>query len=231
MKLKIVFLMIVVFLLACNNTPQYRNEWVQQGNKYYYFDNNGNKLKNKWQKDDSDWYYLDNTGAMTTSKWVDEFYVDEHGKMLKNTIRDIGNDTYEFDNDGKSKKLSEIVLVSNKRNNLGATEILLSTFTPNSLDDYTIKIVTYIPPAYRTTYINCMVVSNFDSHVVKNQVYPIKFILKNGNTYTINSIDDNNAVSVVQELLSNNINCITIDNRYTFKLYLDSGEALRHRKQ
>ena len=75
-----------------------------------------------------------------------------------------------------------------------------------------------------------MVVSNLDSHVVRNQVYPIKFILKNDKTYIINSLEDTSAVNVVQELLNNNIKYITIDNKHTFKLYLDKKEAFQHRE-
>ena len=229
LKLKTLFVLIIILLTACS-TAKYHNEWVQQGDKYYYYDNNGNKVKNQWQKYDNDWHYLDSTGAMERSQWIGEYYVDEDGKMLKNTFHDIGNDTYEFDNDGKSKKISEIILVSSNRGNLGAMNILLSTFTSNSLDDYMIKIVTFNPPTNGTTFINCMVVSNLDSHVVRNQVYPIKFILKNDKTYIINSLEDTSAVNVVQELLNNNIKYITIDNKHTFKLYLDKKEAFQHRE-
>lgn len=65
-------------------------EWVQVGESYYYFDENGNSVAG-WKRVDKKWYYLDpatgqmKTGWLQTSDGNWYYLSDETGEMLSKT--------------------------------------------------------------------------------------------------------------------------------------------------
>ena len=62
--------------------------WKQLDGKWYYFDENGNKVTNQWKQDSAGWCYLGEDGAMITNQWVKDSvgwcYVDASGYMVYN---------------------------------------------------------------------------------------------------------------------------------------------------
>lgn len=92
---------------------EYKNQWVQKGDYWLRYDEEGQALRNTWFKDsngkwyymqtngymttgwrfiDGDWYYFNQSGAMTTG-WVKTedgtwYYLKENGKMARNEIID-----------------------------------------------------------------------------------------------------------------------------------------------
>lgn len=61
-----------------------RNDWVQDQDKWYWFDGAGLMVTNVWYKYKGDWYYLGHDGAMVKGlqavdgQW---YYLDQDGKM------------------------------------------------------------------------------------------------------------------------------------------------------
>ena len=103
-------------------TTEFKNQWVQKGDYWLRYDEEGQALRNTWFKDsngkwyymqtngymttgwrfiDGDWYYFNQSGAMTTG-WVKTedgtwYYLKENGKMARNeTI-----DGYELNSKGE----------------------------------------------------------------------------------------------------------------------------------
>lgn len=78
----------------------YKNEWVQMGGNWYYFDNNG-KIVTGWYKVGA-WYYFDESGVMQTGwqlidgKW---YYLRPSGSMFTGWLP-WGNSYYYLDNSG-----------------------------------------------------------------------------------------------------------------------------------
>lgn len=94
-------------------TTEFKNQWVQKGDYWLRYDEEGQALRNTWFKDsngkwyymqtngymttgwrfiDGDWYYFNQSGAMTTG-WVKTedgtwYYLKENGKMARNEIID-----------------------------------------------------------------------------------------------------------------------------------------------
>lgn len=88
---------------------EYKNQWVQKGDYWLRYDENGQALRNAWFNDtngkwyymqtngymttgwrfiDGDWYYFNQSGEMTTG-WVKSedgtwYYLKESGKMARN---------------------------------------------------------------------------------------------------------------------------------------------------
>lgn len=61
--------------------------WKKFGEKWCYFDANGNQVYDQWVSDSVGWCYIDTEGYMATSRWVEDSngtcYVDENGHMVK----------------------------------------------------------------------------------------------------------------------------------------------------
>ena len=62
--------------------------WKKFGDKWCYFDENGNQTFKQWVKTSKGWCYIDADGYMATNKWVEDAngtcYVDENGYMVTN---------------------------------------------------------------------------------------------------------------------------------------------------
>lgn len=80
---------------------KYKNEWVKDGDNWYYYDKNGMMVKSDWIRYKGQWYYLGADGAMLTGwhaidnneyflyddghmacgEWIDGFYLDMSGSQ------------------------------------------------------------------------------------------------------------------------------------------------------
>ena len=67
-----------------------RNDWVQDGDKWYWFDAAGIMVVNTWYQYNSAWYYLGSDGAMCKSQLVADsgkiYAVDAAGKMVTEPV-------------------------------------------------------------------------------------------------------------------------------------------------
>ncbi len=43
--------------------------WINQNDKWFYYDENGNLVRNNWNQSKGNWYYLDETGQMVNGSW------------------------------------------------------------------------------------------------------------------------------------------------------------------
>ena len=80
------------------------NEWVCDGNKWYWFDQDG-EMCTGWQKVDGCWYYLNSSGEMATGwKCVDGcwYYLNASGKMATGW-KQVGDNWYYLDGAGRMK--------------------------------------------------------------------------------------------------------------------------------
>ena len=90
-----------------------KNQWVQFGDKWRYYDDGGNYLSGDynyingqkyafdddgyslsgWQESYGDWYYLSDKGMYLSDQWVDggQYYVGSDGRILTNTWIDDSN--------------------------------------------------------------------------------------------------------------------------------------------
>lgn len=78
-----------------------RNEWVKEGNDYYYFDENGQMLRSTMTPDG---YRVNADGKWVKGKWKEDkigwWYEYEDGYYLSNTWKKIGRFWYHFKNGG-----------------------------------------------------------------------------------------------------------------------------------
>ena len=75
--------------------------WVQEGTKWYYGKQDGNKACNEWQNINGVYYWFDTDSFMAASRWVESngkwYYLGANGAMLKDTITPDG---YRLDSSG-----------------------------------------------------------------------------------------------------------------------------------
>ncbi len=60
----------------------YREAWLNQGEKNYYLDEQGNAVKG-WRQIDGNWYYFDENCALMKDTWIGNDYVDESGIWIQ----------------------------------------------------------------------------------------------------------------------------------------------------
>ena len=66
-----------------------RNDWYQDGDKWYWFNGAGIMVTNTWYQYEGDWYYLGGDGAMVKGlqavdgKW---YYLDQDGRMATEPV-------------------------------------------------------------------------------------------------------------------------------------------------
>ena len=64
----------------------YREDWLTQGEKNYYLDEQGNAVKG-WQQIDGNWHYFDENCALVKDTWIGNYYVDESGIWIQEAGR------------------------------------------------------------------------------------------------------------------------------------------------
>lgn len=83
-------------------------EWDTSGGKWYYLDEDGDKVTG-FQEIDGETYYFGKDGVMKTG-WIysgdDKYYYKKDGSMAKDCTLKINGKSYKFDKDGKLKKSS-----------------------------------------------------------------------------------------------------------------------------
>lgn len=89
-------------LKAAGGTVQASSQgWVQEGAKWYYRKQDGNKASNEWQNIGGVYYWFDADSYMAASRWVESngkwFYLGSSGAMLKDTTTPDG---YRLDSSG-----------------------------------------------------------------------------------------------------------------------------------
>ena len=52
------------------DSGQYVNQWVQEGDSWYYYDNSGQKIINNFVELNGKWYYFDENGVSQRHKWL-----------------------------------------------------------------------------------------------------------------------------------------------------------------
>lgn len=75
--------------------------WIQEGTKWYYQKQDGNKACNEWQKINGVYYWFGSDSVMAENFWVESsgkwFYLGADGAMLKDTVTPDG---YRLDSSG-----------------------------------------------------------------------------------------------------------------------------------
>lgn len=75
--------------------------WIQEGSKWYYRKQDGNKACNEWQKINGVYYWFDSGSVMAENRWVESsgkwYYVGTGGAMLKDAVTPDG---YRLDSSG-----------------------------------------------------------------------------------------------------------------------------------
>ncbi len=89
-------------LKAAGGTVQASSQgWVQEGTKWYYKKQDGNKASNEWQNIGGVYYWFDTDSYMAASRWVESngkwFYMGSSGAMLKDATTPDG---YRLDSSG-----------------------------------------------------------------------------------------------------------------------------------
>ena len=81
--------------------------WKLEGNRWYYYGENGETYKNRWVETNGYWYYVDGIGAMKFETWIEEngekYWIDCSGIMATGW-RHLGKNWFYFYADGKMAK-------------------------------------------------------------------------------------------------------------------------------
>ncbi len=94
------------------DTSVVKNQWVQKGNFWVRYDENGEVLRNAWFQDSNGkWYYLQSNGYMTTGwRYIDGKYYcfDKSGAMVTGWVQDEEGDWYYLQSNGEMAKNTTI---------------------------------------------------------------------------------------------------------------------------
>ena len=163
-----------------NSQETYKNQWVKENGKSYFYNNDGNAVKNEWYTvPTKQTYYFDNNGQTVINKWFtfpgnQTYYFDNNGHTVKNrwytmptkqiyyfdnsghTVRNKwftfpSKQTYYFDNDGHT--------VKNQWYNFSNGTYYVGN------DGHTVKNQWYKMPTGKTYYFTTT------GHMVKNEWY------------------------------------------------------------
>lgn len=64
----------------------YKNDWLNQGDSWYYLDKNGDAATG-WREIRGNWFYFYSDCAMASDIWIDNYYVNEFGVWEPNASR------------------------------------------------------------------------------------------------------------------------------------------------
>ncbi len=84
----------------------YRQEgWLKLGNVYYYINADGSRVQGQWLKDGIDLYYMNADGTMKSAEWYKEgndwYYFRDWGAAIYDTLFYEGENIYYFESDCK----------------------------------------------------------------------------------------------------------------------------------
>lgn len=84
---------------------EYKNQWVQKGDYWLRYNEEGQALRNAWFKDNNGkWYYMQSNGYMTTSwRFIDGdwYYFNKSGEMTTGWVRSEDGSWYYLKENGK----------------------------------------------------------------------------------------------------------------------------------
>ena len=121
-KLVAVLSAAALLAIGASMTSMAAQGWQQEGDDWYYYDNNGDYVVNEWKKSGNNWYYLGDDGYMMKNYLLEDgdstYYLDGNGVMVTNSwVAYTPEDDYEedapdhywyyFQNNGRAVKASD----------------------------------------------------------------------------------------------------------------------------
>lgn len=93
------------FKAALTVVPVKKSRWIQEDNGWrFYLGDTGLPIRNDWLQDHDKWYWFNGAGIMVTSTWYQYkgcwYYMGADGSMLKG-LQDISGKWYYLDQDGE----------------------------------------------------------------------------------------------------------------------------------
>ena len=101
-KLVAVLSAAALLAIGASMTSMAAQGWQQEGDDWYYYDNNGDYVVNEWKKSGNNWYYLGDDGYMMKNYLLEDgdsiYYLDGNGVMVTNSwVAYTPEDDYEED--------------------------------------------------------------------------------------------------------------------------------------
>ena len=101
-KLVAVLSAAALLAIGASMTSMAAQGWQQEGDDWYYYDNNGDYVVNEWKKSGNNWYYLGDDGYMMKNYLLEDgdsvYYLDGNGVMVTNAwVAYSPEDDYEDD--------------------------------------------------------------------------------------------------------------------------------------
>lgn len=92
---------------------QYKNQWVQKGNYWLYYNENGDALRDAWyqNKNTGKYYYMQTNGYMTTGwRFIDGdwYYFDQSGEMKTGWVQSTDGAWYYLMDSGKMARSTSV---------------------------------------------------------------------------------------------------------------------------
>ena len=102
-KLVAVLSAAALLAIGASMTSMAAQGWQQEGDDWYYYDNNGDAVTDDWKKSGNNWYYLGDEGYMMKNFLLEDgdnvYYLDGNGVMVTNAWVAVApsDDDYEDD--------------------------------------------------------------------------------------------------------------------------------------
>ena len=101
-KLVAVLSAAALLAIGASMTSMAAQGWQQEGDDWYYYDNNGDYVTDEWKKSGNNWYYLGDDGYMMKNYLLEDgdntYYLDGNGVMVTNSwVAYSPEDDYEDD--------------------------------------------------------------------------------------------------------------------------------------
>ena len=102
-KLVAVLSAAALLAIGASMTSMAAQGWQQEGDDWYYYDNNGDYVVDEWKKSGNNWYYLGDDGYMVKNYLLEDdddyYYLDGNGVMVTNSWVAIAPDEDDDDDD------------------------------------------------------------------------------------------------------------------------------------
>ncbi|MBP3242114.1 MAG: hypothetical protein J6M92_16480 [Oribacterium sp.] len=88
-------------MAAMMSTAAMAAGWQQEGDEWYYLDNNGDYVSDSWKVSDGKYYYLSSDGTMARNTLIEDgtnyYYVGSDGAMITNSWKAVATDDDNYD--------------------------------------------------------------------------------------------------------------------------------------
>ncbi|MGI6080985.1 MAG: N-acetylmuramoyl-L-alanine amidase family protein [Candidatus Avilachnospira sp.] len=102
-KLVAVLSAAALLAIGASMTSMAAQGWQQEGDDWYYYDNNGDYVTDEWKKSGNNWYYLGDDGYMMKNYLLEDgdnvFYLDGNGVMVTNAWVAVAPDEDDYEDD------------------------------------------------------------------------------------------------------------------------------------